>query len=64
MNILDFEGRRYMAVDAPLLGSCGDCAFKCSIGCRLAVATGKALDTCSPVRRNDGRSIFWVPLAQ
>lgn len=57
---IQIKGQAYTAIDAPIAGRCGDCAFKNGFGCLLAEATESALAYCSGKHRADGKDKNFV----
>lgn len=61
METIEVRGTKYRAIEAPLPGSCGNCAFKNGFGCILAEEKGNALVFCSGKHRPDKKDFNFVP---
>lgn len=61
MDEIEIDGHKYVAVESPEPGKCGNCAFKEGFGCKLAERTGNALAYCSGKHRSDGQDMNFVP---
>jgi hypothetical protein len=61
METVEINGHKYRAIEAPVVGECGNCAFKKGFGCLLAEAKGEALSYCSGKHRPDGKDMNFIP---
>lgn len=63
-DLVEVDGRKYVAVESPEPGRCGNCAFKKGFGCRLGEVKGSALPYCAGTHRSDGKHMNFVPAHQ
>lgn len=61
LDAIEIDGQKYCAIESPVAGKCGNCAFKKGLGCRLAEVKGSALPYCAGTHRQDGRDLNFIP---